>query len=51
MLRIGGMRLFQTESSDRSEKVMPRSHMVAKSIVGVYVGFSILGSLASGGRG
>ncbi|PTT85926.1 potassium transporter TrkH, partial [Pseudomonas sp. HMWF005] len=25
LLRIGGMRLFQTESSDRSEKVMPRS--------------------------
>ena len=45
LLRIGGMRLFQTESSDRSEKVMPRSHMVAKSIVGVYVGFSILGAL------
>jgi trk system potassium uptake protein TrkH len=30
LLRIGGMRLFQTESSDRSEKVMPRSHMVAR---------------------
>ncbi|WDY59396.1 TrkH family potassium uptake protein [Pseudomonas sp. PSKL.D1] len=46
LLRIGGMRLFQTESSDRSEKVMPRSHMVAKSIVGVYVGFSVIGALA-----
>jgi len=46
LLRIGGMRLFQTESSDRSEKVMPRSHMVAKSIVAVYVGITVLGSLA-----
>jgi trk system potassium uptake protein TrkH len=46
LLRIGGMRLFQTESSDRSEKVMPRSHMVAKSIVLVYIGFTVLGSLA-----
>ncbi|MBF8781678.1 TrkH family potassium uptake protein [Pseudomonas fulva] len=46
LLRIGGMRLFQTESSDRSEKVMPRSHMVAKSIVLVYVGITIVGSLA-----
>lgn len=46
LLRIGGMRLFQTESSDRSEKVMPRSHMVAKSIVGVYVGITVFGSLA-----
>ncbi len=45
LLRIGGMRLFQTESSDRSEKVMPRSHMVAKSIVLVYVGITTLGSL------
>ncbi|MGK8705310.1 TrkH family potassium uptake protein [Metapseudomonas otitidis] len=46
LLRIGGMRLFQTESSDRSEKVMPRSHMVAKYIVAVYVGFTLLGTLA-----
>ncbi len=46
LLRVGGMRLFQTESSDRSEKVMPRSHMVAKSIVLVYVGITVLGSLA-----
>ena len=46
LLRIGGMRLFQTESSDRSDKVLPRSHMVAKSIVLVYVGITLLGSLA-----
>jgi trk system potassium uptake protein TrkH len=46
LLRIGGMRLFQTESSDRSEKVLPRSHMVAKYIVIIYVGFTLLGSLA-----
>lgn len=46
MLRIGGMRLFQTESSDRSEKVMPRSHMVAKFIVLIYVSFTLLGTLA-----
>ncbi|NBA97787.1 TrkH family potassium uptake protein [Pseudomonas sp. R5(2019)] len=46
LLRIGGMRLFQTESSDRSEKVMPRSHMVAKFIVLVYVGITAFGGLA-----
>ena len=45
MLRIGGMRLFQTESSDRSEKVMPRSHMVAKYMVVAYVGLSGLAVL------
>ncbi|WP_374325054.1 TrkH family potassium uptake protein [Aquipseudomonas alcaligenes] len=45
MLRIGGMRLFQTESSDRSDKVMPRSHMVAKYMVAAYVGLSGLAVL------
>ena len=46
LLRIGGMRLFQTESSDRSDKLMPRSHRVAQFIVLVYVGISALGALA-----
>ncbi len=46
MLRIGGMRLFQTESSDRSEKIMPRSHMVAKYMVAAYLGISLIGCLA-----
>jgi trk system potassium uptake protein TrkH len=46
MLRIGGMRLFQTESSDRSDKVMPRSHMVAKYMVVAYLGLSGLAVLA-----
>ena len=46
LLRVGGMRLFQTESSDWSEKVMPRSHMVAKYILGIYVAFTLLGFLA-----
>lgn len=45
LLRVGGMRLFQTESSDWSEKVMPRSHMVAKYILAVYLGLSLLCSL------
>jgi len=46
LLRVGGMRLFQTESSDWSEKVMPRSHMVAKSILAIYLGLSLLCALA-----
>lgn len=46
LLRVGGMRLFQTESSDRSEKVMPRSHMVAQYILAVYVTFTVLGFFA-----
>lgn len=45
MLRIGGMRLFQTESSDRSEKVLPRSHIIAKYILVIYLCFTLLGTL------
>ncbi|HWV08024.1 MAG TPA: TrkH family potassium uptake protein [Pseudomonas sp.] len=46
LLRVGGMRLFQTESSDWGEKVMPRSHMAAKYILSIYTGFTLLGALA-----
>ena len=43
LLRVGGMRLFQTESSDWGEKVMPRSHMAAKYILAAYTGLTMLG--------
>ena len=43
LLRVGGMRLFQTESSDWGEKVMPRSHMAAKYILGIYSLLTLLG--------
>jgi trk system potassium uptake protein TrkH len=46
LLRVGGMRLFQTESSDWGEKVMPRSHMAAKYILGIYSLLTLLGFLA-----
>ncbi len=46
LLRVGGMRLFQTESSDWGDKVMPRSHMAAKYILLVYLGLTGLGFLA-----
>lgn len=35
-LRVGGMQLFQTESSDRSEKVLPRAIELTVAIAGVY---------------
>ncbi len=41
-LRIGGMRLFQTESSDWSDKVMPRSGYVAKYVVIIYASFTLV---------
>ena len=46
LLRIGGMRLFQTESSDWGEKVMPRSHMAAKYILFIYLTFTLIGIVA-----
>jgi trk system potassium uptake protein TrkH len=45
LLRVGGMRLFQTESSDWGEKVVPRSHMAAKYILLVYIGLTLLATL------
>lgn len=41
-LRVGGMRLFQTESSDWSDKVAPRSAYVAKYVALIYFGLTTL---------
>jgi trk system potassium uptake protein TrkH len=37
-LRVGGMRLFRSEASDKSEKITSRSRKVARQIGFVYVG-------------
>nr|WP_297400826.1 TrkH family potassium uptake protein [uncultured Marinobacter sp.] len=39
-LRIGGMRLFATESSEWSEKVVPRTNSLARSLVLIYLGLT-----------
>ncbi|KAA1174492.1 TrkH family potassium uptake protein [Marinobacter salinexigens] len=39
-LRIGGMKLFATESSEWSEKVVPRTNSLARSLVGIYLGLT-----------
>lgn len=41
-LQVGGMRLFQSESSDWSAKAMPRSATLAKAIGLVYLGLTCL---------
>jgi trk system potassium uptake protein len=41
-LNVGGMRLFQTESSDWSDKAAPRAATVAKHIVQLYLLLSLL---------
>ena len=40
-LRIGGMQLFKSESSDQSEKIMPKTNDVVLSIVYVYLFFTV----------
>ena len=40
-LRVGGMRLFHAESSDRSEKILPRFESVTKAIVFSYVALTL----------
>ena len=41
-LRVGGIRLFHMESSDKSEKILPRVNQIAAGIVIAYVGLSAL---------
>lgn len=40
-LRVGGMQLFQMESSDRSEKVVPRAVQLVSATAAVYFGLNI----------
>jgi trk system potassium uptake protein TrkH len=42
LMRIGGMQLFHTESSDRSQKARPTLSQVAASIVRVYIVLTLL---------
>ncbi|HEV7268083.1 MAG TPA: TrkH family potassium uptake protein [Falsiroseomonas sp.] len=41
-LGVGGMQLFRTESSDRSEKAMPRVRQIAARISAVYLALTLL---------
>ncbi|MBP5980353.1 MAG: TrkH family potassium uptake protein [Halomonas sp.] len=41
-LKVGGMRLFHTESSDWSDKVMPRTGGIAKATLGIYISLTLL---------
>lgn len=45
-LGVGGMQLFRTESSDRSEKVMPRVREIATGIALIYVALTVACGLA-----
>jgi trk system potassium uptake protein TrkH len=45
-LRVGGMQLFRSESSDRSDKVVPRAADLAVGIGLIYLSLTVLGSVA-----
>lgn len=42
LLNIGGMQLFRTESSDNSEKILPRSREIALAISKIYLFLTLL---------
>jgi trk system potassium uptake protein TrkH len=45
LLRVGGMQLFRLESSDKSEKVLPRAAQIATGIGSIYAGLTLLCAL------
>jgi trk system potassium uptake protein TrkH len=45
LLRIGGMQIFRLESSDKSDKVLPRAAQIAGGIGMIYVALSALCAL------
>ena len=47
-LRVGGMQLFRTESSDHSEKVLAKGQDVVRWIAGVYVFLTLAATLTYG---
>ncbi|MCP4923271.1 MAG: TrkH family potassium uptake protein [bacterium] len=51
ILKIGGMQLFRSEFSDRSEKILPRVSQIAKAILSLYLGMTILCGLMLYGAG
>ncbi len=50
-LRIGGMQLFRTESSDLSEKVLPRISQISGGILAVYVVLTVFCGVLLWGAG
>ncbi len=41
-LRVGGIQLLHMESSDKSEKILPRIHQIATGIIIAYVSMTVL---------
>ena len=46
MLQVGGMQLFRMESSDNSEKILPRAAQIAGALSMLYLGITFICALA-----
>jgi len=46
VLRVGGMQLFRTESSDKLERIRPRVSQVSALLIAVYFGLTVLCTVA-----
>ncbi len=46
MLQVGGMQIFRMESSDTSDKILPRARQISGVILSIYTGLTILCALA-----
>ena len=46
MLNVGGMQLFRAESSDQSERVLPRTAQLAGAIFLVYLALTVINAIA-----
>ncbi|TVQ33005.1 MAG: TrkH family potassium uptake protein [Geminicoccaceae bacterium] len=46
LLSVGGMQLFRTENSDRSDKILPRAGQLASAIGSVYLLFTLACAVA-----
>lgn len=46
MLKIGGMQLFRTESSDKSDKILPRAAQISIAITSIYFILTVICSLS-----
>lgn len=46
MLQVGGMQLFRMESSEQSEKILPRAAQIAGGIGGIYLFLTVVCAIA-----
>ncbi|MBD3764826.1 MAG: TrkH family potassium uptake protein [Rhodobacterales bacterium] len=51
VMRVGGMQFFRTEGFDTFGKILPRAPDIARSLMGVYAGLTVICALVYAGLG